>query len=96
LIIAIYNSKAKDDILLKLINNDTYNLLKYILSTPKVDLLLNKKINIEYIDENNYKYLFHGSNFTNWYSILVNGLINCSGTNMMTNWSSIWTWDIFF
>ena len=73
IMLSINNSNATDNILLKLINNDTYNLLKYILSTPKVDLLLNKKINITSIDEydvkyynkkiiieDNYKYLFHG------------------------------------
>ena len=30
------------------------------------------------------KYLFHGSNWSNWYSILRNGLKNCSGTKLMT------------
>jgi ubiquitin-protein ligase len=30
------------------------------------------------------KYLFHGSNWSNWYSILRNGLKNCSHTKLMT------------
>ena len=98
-IILLSNISKNDTELLKIINYDTYVLLKFILSTPKADLLLNKKINInddlcEYdvkfynnkkLKEDNYKYLFHGSDSTNWYSILVNGLKNCSGTNMMKN-----------
>lgn len=30
------------------------------------------------------QFLFHGSNWSNWYSILRNGLKNCSGTKLMT------------
>jgi ubiquitin-protein ligase len=30
------------------------------------------------------EYMFHGSRYQNWYSILRNGLKNCSGTKLMT------------
>ncbi len=90
-----------DDELLTIIDRDIYNLLKFILSTPKADILNNNKINISNVKEydikfynnnrlqgNNFKYLFHGSSSTNWYSILTNGLINCSNTNLMLNGSA--------
>ena len=90
-----------DDELLTIIDRDIYNLLKFILSTPKVDILNNNKINMTNIKEydikfynnnrlqgNSFKYLFHGSSSTNWYSILTNGLINCSNTNLMLNGSA--------
>lgn len=66
----------------------------------KDDTILNKKkseisiykiihpsdINEQFIKNSNNKtfYLFHGSRWYNWYSILRNGLKNCSNTQMMT------------
>lgn len=36
-------------------------------------------------DTNKPQFLYHGSNIYNWYSIMRNGLKNCSGTSLMAN-----------
>lgn len=49
---------------------------------------INNKRSISYkFDIKNPKYLYHGSSFYNWYSIMRNGLKNYSNTSMMANGS---------
>lgn len=43
----------------------------------------------------NFTYLFHGSPFHNWHSIIRNGLKNYSGTNKMTT-GAVWGPGIYF
>jgi ubiquitin-protein ligase len=43
----------------------------------------------------NFTYLFHGSPFHNWHSIIRNGLKNYSGTNKMTT-GQVWGPGIYF
>ncbi|ARF10022.1 ubiquitin-conjugating enzyme E2 [Indivirus ILV1] len=69
----------KDDHMLKIKGNG-YKIYKIIHPSDKEDefkLLASK-------DTAGTQYLFHGSNWANWYSITRNGLKNCSGTKLMT------------
>ncbi|MCJ7637139.1 MAG: hypothetical protein MUO21_06575, partial [Nitrososphaeraceae archaeon] len=69
----------KGDDMLK-IKGEGYKLYKIIYPSDKDDefkLLASK-------DTVGTQYLFHGSNWANWYSILRNGLKNCSGSKLMT------------
>lgn len=45
---------------------------------------IDKEKEFENLNKNNCSLLFHGSNWANWYSILRNGLKNCSKTKLMT------------
>lgn len=98
---------CKNDLdLVKIIGNDLYILIKFIITSCKVDIVKNDNVldlksdkygiyKIVYPDdkEKEFKqiivdkktsYLFHGSNWANWYSILRNGLKNCSKSKLMT------------
>jgi ubiquitin-protein ligase len=100
----IIDVSADDTELLKMIGIDTYTFIRFILTSIKVNMVVDNELvkntsckiyrvdhNMDKTDEfNNNKnnqesmYLFHGSNWQNWYSILRNGLKNCSKTKLMT------------
>lgn len=96
-----------DQELKKRIGNDTYSLIRFLITSCKADLTINKqlfekdnapvqltvyKVNhpvdkereFEKLSLGNPSYLFHGSAWCNWYSIMRNGLKNCSNTKLMT------------
>ena len=97
-----------DEELRKNIGTDVYNLIRFIITSNKTDIIKddemkntidpdNKNLQVYKIihpidKENEFKklsgskvnYLFHGSNWCNWYSNLRNGLKNCSSTALMT------------
>ncbi len=96
--------------LAKVLGEDLYKLIRFIIMSCKVDIVkddtvINKKTNSLSIykilhpadiegnfakttkassDKDKTCYLFHGSGWHNWYSILRNGLKNCSQTTLMT------------
>ncbi len=45
---------------------------------------IDKEESFNKLSEGKITYLFHGSNWCNWYSIMRNGLKNCSKTKLMT------------
>ncbi len=71
---------------------------KYDITTINDELTIYKIISNEHdeqefqkqvsINNNTTCLLYHGSNNARWYSIIRNGLINASGTNMMANGAS--------
>ena len=96
-----------DDLeLTKMIGEDCYRLIRFIILSCRMELRKDSKIlDIECPGITIYKvihsfdkeedfaklaanspklYLFHGSKWQNWYSILRNGLKNCSNTKLMT------------
>lgn len=101
----------KNDIsLCKLWSIDLYLLVRFIITSCKVDINYDFTLteNVPNLDNSNFKiyrllhpvtteeeftkrkgdkqtyYLFHGSKSENWYSIIRNGLKNCSNTKLMT------------
>lgn len=66
----------KDDTLLKIANKNV--------SVYKVVQSIDKEEEFKKLSDGKTSYLFHGSNWCNWYSILRNGLKNCSKTKLMT------------
>jgi ubiquitin-protein ligase len=63
----------------ELVENNKIVIYDIIQKKDKIDEFnkLSKNMKVEY--------LFHGSSWCNWYSILRNGLKNCSGTKLMAN-----------
>lgn len=100
----IIDISIDDTELLKMIGNDTYTFIRFILTSIKVNMVIDNELikntscKIYRVDHDMDKtsefneikdnqqsmYLFHGSNWQNWYSILRNGLKNCSKTKLMT------------
>lgn len=94
------NSIKSDLELSNIIGQDSYILIRFILLSCKLNIeklpdlfgYQNINLNIYQINYpldkiqkfNKSRYLFHGSKWQNWYSILRNGLKNCSGTHLMT------------
>lgn len=100
--------------LIKMIGDDMYKLIRFIIMSSKIQLVKDNDLLNVPIDEDGhyyklknvlvYKilhpvdkekefktvsadkvlYLFHGSNWHNWHSIMRNGLKNCSNTKLMT------------
>lgn len=93
----------------KVIGDDTYKLVRFIITSCKSDLSVDSqlfdpfanpetksclvyRVNHPIDKEKEFKkrsnghvsYLFHGSAWCNWYSIMRNGLKNCSSTKLMT------------
>jgi ubiquitin-protein ligase len=69
---------VKDDALLNnMLNNNNINVYKIVHSVEKEN-------EFKKLSNNEHSYLFHGSRWHNWYSILRNGLKNCSNSKLMT------------
>jgi ubiquitin-protein ligase len=109
----IINSIKKcstDNELCNIIGQELYYLLKFMISTNKIDLKhvelfdsINTSLDISNIIQyqiihsddienkfkthtnNNTNFLFHGSSYENWYSIMRNGIKIMSGTKLMVN-----------
>jgi ubiquitin-protein ligase len=60
------------------LSEDSFSIYKISHPFDKEDSFTKK------LNDNKYGYLFHGSKWQNWYSILRNGLKNCSKTKLMT------------
>ena len=110
-----------DDEIVKEYDEDVYTLIRFIITSCKIDICrdselitenktivnadgsiskkgISKNVKIykinhpidkeeefkKMIDTKSPMYLFHGSRWQNWYSIMRNGLKNCSNTKLMT------------
>lgn len=87
---------SNDNDLRKLIGDDAYRLVRFIITTCVIYLKQNTDVSnsklklyevIYPMDKVSFPqtktFLFHGSHITNWYSIMRNGLKNCSKSALM-------------
>jgi len=70
-------------------NDFIFNISSTKFKIYKINHPIDKEEEFNKLSKSETNYLFHGSQWANWYSILRNGLKNCSNTKLMTTGAAL-------